>query len=375
MPNADGATYAPVPMPQPVVEPGEFVFAAAHLDHGHIYAMTEGLLGAGGTLKWVYDADPAKAAAFLAKFPGARLAASEAEILSDPDVRLLASAAVTSERAAIGLRAIDAGKDYFTDKAPLTTLEQLEAVREATQRTGQKYSVYYSERIHVEAAVLAGQLIEQGAIGTVLQVTSLGPHRIGDPGSRPDWFYDKDQFGGILCDIGSHNFEQMLHFSGASDAEVVSANVANYSHAEYPDFEDFGDAHIVMNNGSTGFVRVDWFSPEGLRTWGDGRTVILGTDGYIELRKYVNIAADDGTDHVFLVNGTGEQYINAAGRVGYPFFGALIRDCLDRTETAMTQEHALKAAEISVKAQMLARDLTAATVGQKARSGTVGAVL
>ncbi len=367
MPSSDGATYAPAPMPQPVVKPGEFIFAAAHLDHGHIYAMTEGLLGAGGTLKSVYDADPAKVAAFRAKFPDVQVAASETEILTDPDVRLIASAAVTSERAAIGLRVIDAGKDYFTDKAPLTTLEQLEAVREATDRTGRKYAVYYSERIHVEAAVLAGQLIERGAIGTVLQVTSLGPHRIGAPGSRPDWFYDKDQFGGILCDIGSHNFEQMLYFTGASDAEVVSATVANYAHSEYPAFEDFGDAHIVMNNGSTGFVRVDWFTPEGLRTWGDGRTIILGTDGFIELRKYINIAADDGADHLFLVNKDGEQYINATGRVGYPFFGALIRDCLDRTETAMTQAHAFKAAEISVKAQMLARDLTAAAVGQEAR--------
>ncbi|GAB3559661.1 Gfo/Idh/MocA family oxidoreductase [Arthrobacter alkaliphilus] len=360
MPNSDGATYAPAPMPQPLVKPGEFIFAAAHLHHGHIYAMTEGLLGAGGTLKWVYDADPARVAAFRAKFPDVQVAASEAQLLNDPEVRLVASAAITSERAAIGLRVIEAGKDYFTDKAPLTTLEQLDAVREATARTGRKYAVYYSERIHVEAAVLAGQLIERGAIGAVLQVTSLGPHRIGAPGSRPDWFYDRDQFGGILCDIGSHNFEQMLYFTGATDAEVVSATVANYSHPEHSAFEDFGDAHIVMNNGSTGFVRVDWFTPDGLRTWGDGRTIILGTDGYIELRKYINIATDDGADNLFLVNKDGEQHINATGRVGYPFFGALIRDCLDRTETAMTQEHALKAAEISVKAQLAARVLTPA---------------
>lgn len=360
MPVSEGANYAPAPMPQPVVEPGEFVIAAAHLDHGHIYGMTEGLIGAGATLKWVYDPDPAKVEAFRAKFPQAQAAATEAEILADPDVRLVAGAAVTSERAALGLRVIAAGKDYFTDKAPLTTLDQLEAVREATARTGLKYAVYYSERIHVEAAVLAGQLIERGAIGKVLQVIGLGPHRIGDPKTRPEWFFEHDKFGGILCDIGSHNFEQMLYFTGATDAEVVSASVANYAHPEHPTFEDFGDAHIVMDNGTTGFVRVDWFTPDGLSTWGDGRTVILGTDGYIELRKYVNVATDKGGGHVFLVNDDGEQHINATGRVGYPFFGALIRDCLDRTENAMSQEHALKAAEISVRAQLAARVLTPA---------------
>ena len=358
MPNSEGSTYAPAPMPRPVVEPGEFVFAAAHLDHGHIYAMTEGLIGAGATLKWVYDPDPAKVAAFREQFPEARVAVSEAQILGDPEVRLVASAAITSKRAPVGLRVIAAGKDYFTDKAPLTTLEQLEAVREATERTGLKYAVYYSERIHVEAAVLAGQLVDQGAIGRVLQVIGLGPHRVGDPDSRPAWFFEKNKFGGILCDIGSHNFEQMLHFAGATDAEVVSATVANYAHPEHPEFEDFGDAHIVMNNGTTGFVRVDWFTPDGLGTWGDGRTIILGSDGFIELRKYTNIATDESPGHVFLVNREGEFHMNATGCVGYPFFGALIRDCLDRTETAMTQAHALKAAEISVRAQMVARDLT-----------------
>lgn len=358
MPISEGATYAPAPMPKPVVEPGEFTFASAHLDHGHIYGMTEGLIGAGGTLKWVYDRDPVKVAAFRKRFPDVRVAAKESQILDDPQVHLVASAAVTAERAAVGLRVIAAGKDYFTDKAPLTTLEQLAAVREATRRTGLKYAVYYSERVHVEAAVFAGQLVEQGAVGRVINVIGLGPHRIGDPHTRPDWFYDRAQFGGILCDIGSHNFEQMLYFTGASDAEVVSATVANYAHPQHPTFEDFGDAHIVMDNGATGFVRVDWFTPAGLSTWGDGRTILVGTEGFIELRKYANIATGEGPGHVFLVDNDGEHRFNATGKVGYPFFGALVRDCLDRTETAMTQAHALKAAEISVKAQLLARHLT-----------------
>ena len=354
--SKDGMNYAPAAMPKPVVEPGDFTFSVVGLDHGHIFGMTQGLLGAGATLKSVYDPDPVKAEAFQAMFPDVVVARSEDEVLGDDAVQLVAGAAVTADRAPLGLRVMAAGKDYFTDKAPLTTLEQLADVREATARTGQKYAVYYSERIHVEAAVMAGQLVEQGAIGRVIQVMGMGPHRLNLP-SRPDWFFDKARYGGILCDIGSHNFEQMLYFTGAKDATVTDSNIANYAHPEYPGLDDFGDAHIVMDNGASGYVRVDWFTPDGLSTWGDGRTILLGTEGYIELRKYANITTDEGPGHVFLVDGKGEHHFNATGKVGYPFFGELVLDCLNRTENAMTQEHALKAAELAVTAQANARVL------------------
>ena len=354
--SKDGMNYAPAAMPKPVVEPGDFTFSVVGLDHGHIFGMTQGLLGAGATLKSVYDPDPAKADAFQAMFPDVVVARSEDEVLGDDAVQLVAGAAVTADRAPLGLRVMAAGKDYFTDKAPLTTLEQLADVREATARTGQKYAVYYSERIHVEAAVMAGQLVEQGAIGRVIQVMGMGPHRLNLP-SRPDWFFDKARYGGILCDIGSHNFEQMLYFTGAKDATVTDSNIANYAHPDHPGLDDFGDAHIATDNGATGYVRVDWFTPDGLSTWGDGRTFILGTEGYIELRKYANITTDEGPGHVFLVDGKGEHHFNATGKVGYPFFGELVLDCLNRTENAMTQEHALKAAELAVTAQANARVL------------------
>lgn len=357
MQASDGSKYAPTPMPRPVVEPGEFVFSATHLDHGHIFGMCEGLVGAGGTLKWVYDPDPAKVNEFRKKFPEVKVARSEDEVLDDAEVRLVASAAVTSERAGVGIRAMHVGKDYFTDKAPLTTLDQLAAVRETIAETDKKYSVYYSERIHVESAVLAGQLVEQGAIGKVLQFIGLGPHRLR-PETRPDWFWVKSLYGGILCDIGSHNFEQMLYYTGGKDATVTDAAIANFAHPDRPELDDFGEAHIVMDNGTTGYCRVDWFTPDGLSTWGDGRAFILGTDGYIELRKYLNVGTDEGPDQVYLVNQDGEHHINAHGTVGYPFFGQLINDCINRTETAMSQEHALKAAELSVLAQQQARVLT-----------------
>lgn len=350
MSQADGMNYAPEGKPSPVCEKGEFVFAAVSLDHGHIYGMCNGLVEAGAEIKYVYDPDPAKVGDFCKRYPGVKVAASEAEILNDPAVQLVAGAAIPSERCALGLRVMEHGKDYFTDKTPFTTLAQLAEAKAKVTTTGKKYAVYYSERLHVEGAIFAGQLITAGAIGRVIQVTGFGPHRLGSTG-RPDWFFKKAKYGGILCDIGSHQIEQYLYFAGVKDATVVRSNVANFNHPDFPELEDFGEAMLVGDNGATNYFRVDWFTPDGLRTWGDGRTLILGTDGYIEIRKYIDIARDPNRDHVFLVNHEGEQYYQVNGKVGFPFFGQLILDCLNRTEKAMTQEHTFKAAELCLIAQ------------------------
>lgn len=351
--KTDGMNYAPQGKAQRVVAPGAFRFATMGLDHGHIFGMCNGLLEAGAELVWVYDPDPVKVADFCQRYPTVRVARSEDEILQDATIHLVASAAVPADRCALGLRVLDAGKDYFADKPPLTTLAQLDAARARVQATGRKYAAYYSERIHSEAAVYAGELIRQGAIGRVLQVIGLGPHRIS-LSARPAWFFQKERYGGILCDIGSHQIEQFLFYSGARDARVTHSRVANYHHPESPGLEDFGDAMLLADNGATHYLRVDWFTPNGLGAWGDGRTFILGTEGYIELRKYLDIARDAQADHVYLVDHHGEHHFAVHGQVGYPYFGQLILDCLHRTENAMTQEHVFKTIELAIRAEMQA---------------------
>lgn len=354
MQKSDGMNYAPEGKPAPVVEKGEFPFAAVALDHGHIYGQCRGLTEAGGELKYVYDPDPAKVEKFCATFPGVQPLGSIDEVLEKPEIKLIAAAAIPNERGPLGIRAMQAGKDYFTDKTPFTTLDQLADARKAVEETGKKYMVYFSERLHVECAVRAGQLIEQGAIGRVVQVVGLGPHR-SSPASRPAWFWSQEKTGGILCDIGSHHFEQFLSWSGSTDVKVVNAQVANYHHKEYPEFEDWGEANLVASNGATNYIRIDWLNPAGLRTWGDGRAFILGTEGYIELRKYLDVARDAEGDQLYLVDAKGEHHIRCHGEVGFPFFGALILDCLNRTENAMTQKHAFLAAELCLTAQAMAK--------------------
>ncbi len=350
MQKNDGMNYAPQGKPRPVVDRGEFVFAAMALDHGHIYGQCNGLIEAGATLKWVYDSDPEKVKQFLKVYPGVKAASSEQEILQDPDVHLVAAAAIPSERGPLGIKVMKHGKDYFTDKTPFTSFEHLEQAKSTVRNTGKKYMVYYSERLHVESSVFAGQLIQDGAIGRVVQVLGLGPHRL-TAHLRPEWFFQMEKYGGILCDLGSHQIEQFLFFAGCKDARVLHSKVANYNCKEYPEFQDFGDATLVGDNGVTNYFRCDWLTPGGLGAWGDGRLTILGTKGYIELRKYIDIARNPDGDHLYLVNDEGEQHLELNGKVGYPFFGELILDCLNRTELAMTQEHAFKAAELCLIAQ------------------------
>ena len=286
---------------------------------------------------------------FGERYPRARRVDDPRRILEDDGIALIVSAAISCERAALGIAAMRHGKDFMVDKPGMTSLAQLAEVRKVQTETKRIYSICYSEHFTTRCTVRAGQLVTAGAIGRVINTTGLGPHRL-DKARRPRWFFSREQTGGILTDIASHQCEQFLFFTAAPDAEIVAATVANHANPDTPELQDFGEM-LLRTRDATGYIRVDWFTPDGLGTWGDGRTFILGTDGYIELRKYTDVAREPGGDHVYLVDKHGEQHIPVSGRVGYPFFGQLILDCLEGTERAMTQEHAFRAAELCLQAQ------------------------
>jgi predicted dehydrogenase len=348
---SNGSEYIPSSKPGPVIKKGDFIFAAIGLDHGHVFGMVSALCRIGGICKWVYDPDPEKVAQFIKANPETKPAKSEGEIYDDPEVKLVAAACITSMRADLGLRVMEAGKDYFTDKAPLTTLDQLSRVKAMVKKTGRKYMCYFGERVHSESATFAGYLVQSGAIGRVIQVLGLGPHYLLEE-MRPAWFWDINYFGGILCDIGSHQIEQFLFYTGNEDAEVVRSNVANFAHPQYPTFEDYGDAMTIGADGAVHYMRVDWFNPPlAVNVFGGGQ-IILGTKGFIDRRRIFDPASGKGLGDLFMANDAGEVGFDITGKVGAPFFNDLALDVLNRTENAMTQEHCFKAAELAVKAQV-----------------------
>ena len=327
-------------------------FAVIGLNHGHINSQTTAVLRGGGELVSVYAREPDLLADFTKRFPQAKAARSENEILEDKAIQLVLSAAIPADRAPLGILVMQHGKDYMADKPGITTLEQLAEVRRVQAQTRRIYSIMYSERFENRATVKAGDLVKAGAIGRVVQTIGLGPHRM-TPKSRPPWFFDKARYGGILCDIASHQADQFLFFTGSTRAEVVASQVGNINNKQYPGFEDFGDA-LLRGDGGAGYIRVDWFTPDGLATWGDGRLTILGTDGFIEIRKNIDIAGRPGASHLFLVDQKETKYIDCRD-VPLPYGEQLVSDVVNRTETAMTQAHCLLATELMLKAQKQAQ--------------------
>jgi predicted dehydrogenase len=329
-------------------------FAAMGLNHGHIYSMCEAVVRGGGELVSFFAKEPDLAAAFGKRFPQAKLARSEREILEDGTIPLVASAGIPNERAPLGLEVMRHGKDYVVDKPGITTLAQLAEVKRVQAETRRIYSIVYSERLENRATNKAGDLVKAGAIGKVIQTIGLGPHR-ENPKSRPAWFYERERYGGILCDIASHQFDQFLFFTGSTRAEILAAQVGNVHHPDKPGLEDFGDVMLQGDRGA-GYIRVDWFTPDGLDTWGDGRLTILGTDGYIEIRKNVDIAGRPGGSHLFLVDQKETRYVDSQNQE-LPYGRQLVDDVLNRTETAMSQEHCFLAMELALRAQAQARPL------------------
>jgi predicted dehydrogenase len=330
-------------------------FGVIGLDHNHIMGITAAVIRGGGKLKAFYTTLPKAIADFKKLYPDARLAQSEDEILNDPSIQLVASASIPNLRAPLGIRAMRHGKDFLSDKPAITTLEQLAEVRKVSAETGKMFAIMYSERLEVKAAVQAGYLIKQGAIGKVVQTINIAPHQVNAP-SRPEWFWDPTQYGGILCDIGSHQADQFVYYTGSTTADVTASQIANVNYPNHPKFQDFGDM-MLHGNGGAGYVRVDWFTPDGLGVWGDGRLFILGTEGYIELRKYVDIAGRQGGNHLFIVDKKEIKFIDC-NQVVLPFGPKFISDIVNRTHTAQDQQQALLATELVLKAQKNAKVLT-----------------
>ena len=338
----------------PAARPARIRFAAIGLNHSHINGQVETVIRGGGQLVSFFAKETELATIFAKRFPEAKLARSEREILDDPAIQLVVSAAVPSERAPLGIRVMEHGKDFMVDKPAATTLEQLADVRRVQARTKRIFSVLI-ERLESKSINKAGDLVRAGAIGRVIQTVGLAPHRM-NPETRAPWFFERERYGGVLCDLASHNIDAFLFLTGSTRADIVVSQVGNVHHPQYPGLEDFGDV-MLNGDGGAGYIRVDWLSPAGLTTYGDGRLTVLGTEGYIELRKTVDIAGRPGGNHLFLVDQKGARYVDCSD-VALPYAERLVDDVLNRTETSTSQARTFLAMELALEAQKRARRIS-----------------
>jgi predicted dehydrogenase len=360
--NIDHEIIAPIAQEAPK---DTINFAVCGMSHDHIYGMVGAIQRGGGKLVAWFGEEPDKIALFKSRFPDAKQVMSEEAILNDPSIQLVLSSTVASHRAQRGIRVMKHGKDYLSDKPGITTLADLAEVRRTIAETKRIYAIMYSELLEVKGAIKAGELVRAGAIGKVIQTINIAPHQIeqhsqdkfaGGASSRPDWFWEPELYGGILTDIGSHQVEQFLYYTGSTSADIVESQVANVAHPQHPRFQDFGDM-VLRGDKGFGYVRLDWFTPDGLGTWGDGRLFILGTQGYIEVRKYTNVAVSKSGNNLFLVDKDSARFIDC-NNVPLPFGPQFVADVVNRTHNAQDQTQALLAAELVIKAQLAAKHVT-----------------
>jgi predicted dehydrogenase len=328
-------------------------FAVIGVAHPHATNITAGLLaaGAGCAGYWPGPGAVPAASGFAARFPELPTVDDPGRLLDDPAVALVVTADIPDRRARVAVEAMRAGKDVLAAKPGCLTAAELADIRAAAQDNARIWTVAFSERLHVRSAVRAGEIVRAGRIGRVVQTIGLGPHRLNRP-SRPDWFFDPRRAGGILTDLASHQIDQFLHFTGSSEVDVTASTVANHAHPDLPGFADFGEV-LLRGDGGHGYARVDWYTPDGLPTWGDGRLTVLGTEGYLEIRKYADLDGRPGGDHLFVVDGSRVERVDCAD-VALPFYPDLLRDIAERTDRAMPHGHAFQVTELAIRAESAA---------------------
>ncbi len=322
------------------------------IDHGHIFDMLDEMLkeGCGCNYFWT-EGSPLTLDEFGKKYPQIKRVDNKNIILNDDTIDMILISSIPKDRANLSIDAMKAGKDVMVDKPGCTTLEQLNYLKQTVKDTGKIWSINFSERFHVAAVTKAEELVAEGLIGKVKQTIGTGPHRQGNY-ERPDWFYDRNSYGGIITDIGSHQIHQFLVFTNSNEAKVNHALVENTTKKEFAGFQDFGEVNLT-GNGGHGYVRLDWFTPDALPTWGDGRLFILGDKGFIEIRKYTDLAKSKKGNQLFLANNDEVKHIDCSN-VKLPYFANLIQDVLNRTDTACSQELTYLSMELAIKAQELA---------------------
>jgi predicted dehydrogenase len=329
-------------------------FAAIGLDHRHIYDLTAGLLAAGAQCVGhdPESSDQRVLAGFRKRFPDVP-SVEQGRLLDDKSIDFIVLAAIPRDRAAIAIEAMRRGKDVMVDKPGVTTSDQLAAIEAAVRETGRIWSMALG-RLTSSAVQVALQVARSGELGRLVSLTSLAPHRL-NRALRPAWFFDRAAYGGIITDIGVHSIDQFLAFADVSDATIAAATIGCFG-TEPPGFEDFAEV-TLRGGGMTGTMRLDWFTPDGLADWGDGRLFLTGTEGTLELRKNLDLEGRAGGNHMFVTNRKQTRYVDASTHP-VTYYQDFLADVRDRSGTTMDRGRVFAACRLALQCQGTAERFT-----------------
>ncbi|NPV80086.1 MAG: Gfo/Idh/MocA family oxidoreductase [Firmicutes bacterium] len=259
--------------------------AVVGLAHPHIYDFLNEALGLDGVrLTGIVEEDATTRLNASKRYGQVPAFETMDDLLESVDVDLIATAAVNNRKADIIVNALKKGKHVISDKPLVTTMEDLERVKEAFREAGPnaRLCMLLTERYN-PSLVTAKQVIDSGEIGEIVNCIALRPHRLA-PSTRPLWMFNRKEYGGIIVDLAIHDIDILRWFTGSDIAKIFAAHHSNSRFRQFKEFEDNGEIFLALDNGSTAFIRVDWLTPDGYPHHGDCRVLVVGTKGQVEAR-------------------------------------------------------------------------------------------
>lgn len=222
-------------------------------------------------------ADPRKELTddFSRKIGGVTTYPDHRALLTHPDLHAVIVATPTATHHDVVIDAANAGKAIFCEKPTALTLAATDEMLDAVNKAGVTFQVGFMRRFD-EGYASAKRQLDDGVIGDPVAIRSIGR----DPGRTSLEFADPKMSGGIIVDMGIHDFDLVRWFIG-SEVERVQTEVASLV---FPELTTVGDVDYAMinlkfENGALGNVEVSRDAIYGY----DIQTEIIGSKGTLKV--------------------------------------------------------------------------------------------
>ena len=165
-------------------------------------------------IKAVWDEDEARGKAW-AETLGAKFYADLDELLADKDIHAVICDAPTTMHKEVLIKAANAGKHIFTEKAVAPTVAECEEIEKAVEKNGVIFTVSMPHKC-MPINKFIKKNIENGAFGKVTLIRIRNAHNGVSGNWLPQYWFDESKAaGGAMMDLGCHPMYLLDWFLGA----------------------------------------------------------------------------------------------------------------------------------------------------------------
>ena len=324
--------------------------AAIGLQHGHIRSFLSRMQEAPEVeLVAVAEAEEAVRDRYAQEFavPGY---ASAQELLENHAVDIVGSAPIHADAGPLVCEAFRAGAHVVMDK-PVYSLEQLEEVRRAQADSGRQFWLMLTVRYSAGARAMK-ELCRSGQLGRFVNFLALRPHKL-TIASRPGWMFDSSKYLGIIGDLAVHDLDALRWVTGEEVTELTAYH-SNARFTERADFTDNGEILARTESGGTALIRADWLTPDASPMHGDCRFLVVGTEGYVEVRPGKDILGNRQAP-VTLSTNTAPPEAVALPEIERSFYEDFFAACSGAADTELTTEDCIRSSELALRAREAAQ--------------------